>query len=67
MRRKAVIAVVLAAALVGVVGAEGILKARDAALPKGTVTVEAVESVVVEASRLDGVAVQQPAIAVATM
>lgn len=67
MRRKAVIAVVLAAALVGVVGAEGILKARDATLPKGTVTVEAVESVVVEASRLDGVAVQQPAIAVATM
>lgn len=53
MRRKAVIAAVLAAALVGVVGAEGIIKARQAALPKGVITIEEVDSVVVEASRLD--------------
>ncbi len=66
MRRKIVVAV-LAAALVGVVGAEGILKARDAALPKGSVTVEEVESVVVEASRLDSAVGQLPAIAAATM
>ena len=44
MRRNVVVAV-LTAALVGVVGAEGIMKARDAALPKGTVTVEQVFSV----------------------
>lgn len=65
MRRKSVIAAVLAVALVGVVGAEGILKAREAALPKGTVTVEEVDSVVVEASRLDSE--QLPTISVATM
>ena len=67
MRRKVVIAAVLAAALVGVVGAEGILKAREAALPKGTVTVEEVESVTVEASGLDSADTQLPAIAAATM
>jgi hypothetical protein len=66
MRRKAVIAAVLAATLVGVVGAEGIFKAREAALPKGSVTVEEVESVVVEASRLDS-AEDMSSITVATM
>ncbi len=66
MRRKLVVAV-LAAALVGVVGAEGILKAREAALPKGTVTVEEVESVVVEANRLDSNAEQLSTIATAAM
>ena len=66
MRRKAVVAAVLAAALVGAVGAEGIFKAREAALPKGTVTVEEVEAVVVEANRLDDT--EQPSsISVATM
>ena len=67
MRRKAVIAAVLAAALVGVVGAEGIFKAREAALPKGTITVEEVDSVIVEASRVDSAAEQLPSTAVATM
>lgn len=57
MRRK-VVAAVLAAALVGVVGAESIIKAREATLPKGKVTVEEVESVVVTASRLDSVSEQ---------
>ncbi len=65
MRRKAVIAAVLAAALVGAVGAEGIIKARHAALPKGTITVEEVDSVVVEANRLDSE--QLPTIAVTEM
>lgn len=66
MRRKLVVAV-LAAALVGVVGAEGIIKAREATLPKGSVTVEEVESVVVEASRLDSATTQQSTIASTTM
>lgn len=65
MRRKVVVAV-LAAALVGAVGAEGILKAREASLPKGRVIVEEVESVTVTATRLS--ADEQPsAIAVASM
>ncbi len=64
MRRKAV-AAVLAAALVGAVGAESILKAREASLPKGRVIVEEMESVTVTATRLDS---DQPtAIAVASM
>lgn len=66
MRRKVVVAV-LAAALVGVVGAEGIFKARQAALPKGTVTVEEVEAVVVEASRLDSATEQLPKLAISGM
>ncbi len=65
MRRKVVVAV-LAAALVGAVGAEGIIKAREASLPKGKVTVEEVESVVVTASRLDA-SEQLPSIASASM
>ncbi len=64
MRRK-VVAAVLAAALVGVVGAEGIIKAREASLPKGRVIVEEVESVTVTAARLNDA--EQPAIAVASM
>lgn len=64
MRRKVVVAV-LAAALVGAVGAESILKAREASLPKGRVIVEEVESVTVTATRLDS---EQPAaVAVASM
>lgn len=59
MRRKVVVAV-LAAALVGAVGAESILKAREASLPKGRVIVEEVESVTVTATRLDS---EQPAVA----
>ncbi|HEY3697981.1 MAG TPA: hypothetical protein VGK97_01530 [Spongiibacteraceae bacterium] len=59
MRRIAVVAV-LAAALVGAVGAESIIKARQANLPKGTITVEEVDSVVVEASRLNGANDQTP-------
>ena len=66
MRRKVVVAV-LAAALVGVVGAEGIFKAREAALPKGTVIVEEVESVTVTANRLDSASEQLPVIAAASM
>lgn len=66
MRRK-VVAAVLAAALVGVVGAESILKAREASLPKGQVIVEEVESVTVTASRLYGADEQPSAIAVASM
>lgn len=66
MRRNVVVAV-LAAALVGVVGAEGIIKAREAALPKGTVTVEVLDSVVVEASRLDNTTEQLPIVATAAM
>ena len=66
MRRKVVVAV-LAAALVGVVGAEGIIKAREATLPKGKVTVEEIDSVVVTASRLDSASVQLPTLAAATM
>lgn len=66
MRRK-VVAAVLTAALVGVVGAESILKAREAALPKGRVIVEEVESVTVTATRLDNAADQLPAIAAASM
>jgi hypothetical protein len=65
MRRKVAI-VVLAAALVGVVGAEGIIKAREAALPKGIITVEEVDSVVVEAS-VSREAEQLPSIAEAAM
>lgn len=49
MRRKIVVAV-LAAALVGVVGAEGIIKARNANLPKGVITIEEVDAVTVTAS-----------------
>lgn len=52
MRRVAATAV-LVAALVGVVGAESALKARNAALPHGTITVEEVDSVTVEAAKLD--------------
>jgi len=52
MRRLAVVAV-LAAALVGAVGAENIIKARQAALPHGVITVEEVDNVTVEASRLE--------------
>lgn len=66
MRRKVVVAV-LAAALVGVVGAESILKAREASLPKGRVIVEEVETVTVTASRLDSSDDQSSAIAVASM
>lgn len=66
MRRK-VVAAVLTAALVGVVGAESILKAREAALPKGRVIVEEVESVTVTASRLDNAVDQLPAIAATSM
>ena len=65
MRRKVVVAAVLAAALVGVVGAEGIIKARAAALPRGIITVEEVDSVVVEASRVDSE--QLPTVATAEM
>lgn len=66
MRRKVAVAV-LAAALVGVVGAESIIKAREAALPQGKVTVEEVESVVVTASRLDSASEQLPTVAAASM
>lgn len=66
MRRK-VVAAVLAAALVGVVGAESILKAREASLPKGRVIIEEVESVTVTATRLDSADEQPSAIAVASM
>lgn len=66
MRRK-VVAAVLAAALVGVVGAESILKAREASLPKGRVIVEEVESVTVTATRLDSTDEQTSAISVASM
>lgn len=52
MRRLAVVAV-LAAALVGAVGAENIIKARQAALPHGVITVEDIDTVTVEASRLE--------------
>jgi hypothetical protein len=65
MRRK-VAAAVLAAALVGVVGAEGIFKAREAFLPKGKITVEEVDSVVVTA-RLDSANEQLPALAATSM
>ncbi|MFT3929067.1 MAG: hypothetical protein QM709_02115 [Spongiibacteraceae bacterium] len=65
MRRKVAVAV-LTAALVGVVGAEGILKAREASLPKGKITVEEVEVVTVTANRTDDI-VEQPSIAVASM
>jgi hypothetical protein len=62
MRRNVVVAI-LAAALVGVVGAEGIIKAREATLPRGKVTVEEVESVTVTAPRLNGADEQLPTIA----
>ena len=62
MRRIAVVAV-LTAALVGAVGAESIIKARQAALPKGTITVEEVDSVAVEASQLDSTDGLAPAVA----
>ncbi len=50
MRRKVAVAAVLAAALVGVVGADSIIKAREAALPQAKIIVEDVDSVVVTAS-----------------
>ena len=62
MRRVAVVAV-LTAALVGAVGAESIIKARHAALPKGTITVEEVDSITVEASRLDSADELAPSVA----
>ena len=52
MRRAAVVAI-LVSALVGVVGAESIIKAKHAALPKGSVTVEEIETVTVTAPALD--------------
>lgn len=52
MRRAAVVAV-LVSALVGAVGAEAMIKARSAALPKATITVEEVDSVTVEASAIN--------------
>lgn len=67
MRRKVVVIAVLAAALVGVVGAESILKAREAALPKARVIIEEVDSITVTASRLDDTNEQSPAVAVASM
>jgi hypothetical protein len=51
MRRAAVVAV-LVSALVGVVGAESIIKAKNAALPKGSITVEEIETVMAEAPAL---------------
>lgn len=54
MRRAAVVAI-LVSALVGAVGAESIIKAKHAALPKGSVTVEEIETVMVEAPALNGV------------
>lgn len=53
--RRAAVAAILVSALVGVVGAESIIKAKHAALPKGSVTVEEVETVMVEAPTLNGV------------
>lgn len=51
MRRAAAVAV-LVSSLVGAVGAEAMIKARSAALPKATITVEEVDSVTVEASAI---------------
>lgn len=53
MRRAAVVAI-LVSALVGVVGAESIIKAKSA-LPKGNVSVEEIETVMVEAPAIDSV------------
>lgn len=50
--RRAVVVAVLVSALVGVVGAESVIKAQRAALPHGNVTVEEVETVMVEAPAL---------------
>lgn len=50
--RRAVVVAVLVSALVGVVGAESIIKAKNAALPKGSVSVEEIETVMVEAPAL---------------
>lgn len=47
--RRAIVVAVLVSALVGVVGAESVIKAQRAALPHGNVTVEEVETVMVEA------------------
>ncbi len=52
--RHAVVVAVLVSALVGVVGAESIIKAKNAALPKGNVTVEEIETVMAEAPALTG-------------
>ncbi|MDB6061899.1 MAG: hypothetical protein JWM78_2002 [Verrucomicrobiaceae bacterium] len=54
MRRVAVVAV-LVSALVGVVGAESVIKAKNSSLPKGSVVVEEVETVMVEATALKAV------------
>lgn len=55
MRRAAVVAV-LVSALVGIVGAESVIKAKNASLPKASVTVEEVETVMVEASAVNDIA-----------
>lgn len=65
MRRKVAVAV-LTAALVGIVGAESIFKARETTLPKAEIIVEEVDSITVTAS-LDSVSEQPDAIAVASM
>ncbi len=52
MRRVAVVAI-LVSALVGAVGAESLIKAaQDAHLPRGSITVEEVQTVVAEATVL---------------
>lgn len=53
--RRAVVVAVLVSALVGAVGAESVIKAQRAALPQGNVTVEEVETVMVEAPALKAV------------
>lgn len=50
--RRAVVVAVLVSALVGAVGAESVIKAQRAALPHGNVTVEEIETVMVEAPAL---------------
>jgi hypothetical protein len=51
--RRAVVVAVLVSALVGVVGAESLIKAQRATLPHGNITVEEVETVMVEAPALN--------------
>jgi hypothetical protein len=52
--RRAVVVAVLVSALVGVVGAESIIKAKNATLPKGSISVEEIETVMVQAPALNG-------------
>src|SRR5690606_29873968 len=50
--RRVVLAAVFVSALVGVVGADSIIKAKNAGLPYGSITTEEIETVMVEASAL---------------